>query len=156
MPQFDAAPFPTVSGPLSNGAGPSICGASPWIPGLGHCEAEKEASWESVTYLVSPESQAFWHTNTGYFPVNNDALDLPVEKQYLKQNPLFEVAVRSLDNTKLGPTTTGCLAGSMPQIRKASEDGLEKALIGQDPLTAMQTEKKDAAAAIDNYNDSVG
>ena len=154
--ELGAAPFPTVSGSLADGAGPSIGGASLWISGLGHSDAEKEASWEFVKFLVSAQSQAFWHINTGYFPVNNAALELPVEKQYLKQNPLFQVAIKSLNNTKLGPTTTGCVAGSMPQIRKASEDGLEKALIGEDPASAMQTEKKDVASTIANYDDSVG
>lgn len=69
-------------------------------------------------------------------------MKLPVEKEYLQANPLFQVAIDSLNRTELGPTTTGYAAGSMPQIRKASEDGLEKALIGRDPLGSMQSEKK--------------
>lgn len=44
----------------------------------------------------------------------------------------------------------------MPPIRKASEDGLEKAPIGQNPLRSMQTERKNIGLTIDNDNDSVG
>ncbi len=156
--QFDlgVAPFPTVSGSLAKGAGPSIGGASVWISGPGHTDAEKQAAWEFTRFLVQPDSQAFWHTQTGYFPVTDAARELPEEKAYLQKNPLFSVAIKSLDATDLAPTTTGCAAGAMPQIRKATEDGLEKALIGQDPARAMQTERADVARSIANYNDSVG
>ena len=52
---------------------------------------------------------------------------------YRKDNPLFDVAVKQLEATKLSKATQGCLLGVMPQARKASEDGLESALNGADP-----------------------
>lgn len=153
--ELGAAAYPTVSGTLAGGAGPSIGGASMWVSGPGHSEAEKEASWQFIKFLTQPDSQAFWHTSTGYFPVNVKALDLPLDKEWLAKNPLFQVAIDSLGSTKIGPTTTGCVAGSMPQIRKASEDGLERALIGNDPEQSLQQVQENVAATIANYNDSV-
>lgn len=153
--ELGVAPYPVVSGELADGAGPSIGGASLWVSGLGHTEAEKEASWRFIQFLSSPESQAQWHIETGYFPINSEALELPVEQEYLAANPNFTVAIDSLESTELAPTSTGCVAGSMPQIRKASEDGLERALIGQDPLASMQKAKENVAVTIDNYNQAV-
>ncbi|GAA2708858.1 hypothetical protein GCM10010429_22600 [Micromonospora olivasterospora] len=53
--------------------------------------------------------------------------------------------------------SAGCLLGVMPQARKASEDGLEAAIVGSKPADQAM---KDAAAsvqgAIDSYNKSVG
>jgi sn-glycerol 3-phosphate transport system substrate-binding protein len=156
--KFDlgAAPYPVVAGAEAPGAGPSIGGASLWISGPGHSEAEKEAAWEFTKFLASPESQAFWHTETGYFPVTTKALDQPLDKAFLAKNPLFNVAIRSLNATKVGPTTTGCAAGSMPQIRKSTEDGLERALIGKDPAGSMAQVQQNVLKTVQNYNDSVG
>nr|WP_156609779.1 ABC transporter substrate-binding protein [Auraticoccus cholistanensis] len=153
--ELGVAPYPVVSGELAPGAGPSIGGASLWISGLGHTEAEKEASWQLVQFLASPESQAQWHIETGYFPINTAALELPQEKEYLAANPSFTVAIESLRRTELSPTSTGCAAGSMPQIRKASEDGLERALIGGDPQESMTKARQNVGLTIENYNQAV-
>ncbi|MET1007934.1 MAG: ABC transporter substrate-binding protein [Propionibacteriaceae bacterium] len=154
--ELGAAAYPVVSGTEATGAGPSVGGASLWISGPGHTEAEKEAAWQFTKFLIQPDSQAFWHTQTGYFPVNTKALDEPADKEYLAKNPLFQVAIDSLSRTEVGSTTTGCVAGSMPQIRKATEDGLERALIGKDPAQSLAQVQKNVAVSIANYNDSVG
>jgi sn-glycerol 3-phosphate transport system substrate-binding protein len=154
--ELGAAPFPVVSGSLAPGSGPSIGGASLWISGPGHSEAEKEAAWVFTKFLAQPDTQALWHTETGYFPVTDAALDEPLDKKFLAENPLFQVAIDSLARTEVGPTTTGCAAGSMPQIRKATEDGLERALIGKDPTQSLQQVQRNVAKAVANYNDSVG
>ena len=84
------------------------------------------------------------------------ALSEPLDKAFVAKNPLFNVAIDSLNRTKVGPTTTGCAAGSMPQIRKATEDGLERALIGKDVAGSMTQVQKNVLSAVANYNDSVG
>lgn len=38
------------------------------------------ATWEFVKFLISPESQAYWNAQTGYFPVTTKAHD----EQYRK------------------------------------------------------------------------
>jgi sn-glycerol 3-phosphate transport system substrate-binding protein len=154
--ELGAAPYPVVSGTQAPGNGPSIGGGSLWISGPGHSEAEKEASWQLAKFLAQPDSQAYWHTQTGYFPVTSKALAEPVDKEFIAKNPLFKVAIGSLDRTKVSPATTGCAAGPMPQIRKALEDGLERALIGKDPATSLQQVQRNVAESVTNYNDSVG
>jgi sn-glycerol 3-phosphate transport system substrate-binding protein len=154
--ELGAAAYPVVSGTQKPGNGPSIGGASLWISGPGHSEAEKEASWQLATFLAQPDSQAFWHTQTGYFPVTTKALDEPLDKEFLAKNPLFQVAIDSLNKTKVAPATTGCAAGPMPQMRKALEDGLERALIGKDATTSLVQVQKNVGESVLSYNDSVG
>ena len=134
--------------------GPIIGGASLWINGVNHKDANKEAAWQFVKFLSSPKSQATWHTGTGYFPNSKGALNQPVDVEYRKANPLFDVAVQQLDSTKLTTATQGCLLGVMPQARKASEDGLESALNGADPKAAMTKAADAVAAQAKTYNDS--
>jgi sn-glycerol 3-phosphate transport system substrate-binding protein len=107
-----------------------------------------------VKFLADPKSQATWHTGTGYFPISKGALDDPVDVAYRKANPLFDVAVKQLQGTKLSTATQGCLLGVMPQARKASEDGLESALNGADPQAAMTKAAKSVEPQIKSYNDS--
>ena len=134
--------------------GPIIGGASLWINGVNHKDANKEAAWQFVKFLSSPKSQATWHTGTGYFPNSKGALNQPVDVEYRKANPLFDVAVQQLDSTKLTTATQGCLLGVMPQARKASEDGLESALNGADPKAALTMAADAVAAQAKTYNDS--
>ena len=138
----------------AEGGGPIIGGASLWIDGEGHHDAQKEASWQFVKFLSSPENQATWHTGTGYFPTSKSALNEPVDVAWRKQFPQFDVAVKQLQNTPMSKATQGCLLGVMPQARKASEDGLEKALNGTDPKQAMTEAAASLKGAIDQYNSS--
>ena len=124
--------------------------------GPAHSEAEKEPAWQFTQFLAQPDTQAFWHTQTGYFPVTTAALDEPEDNAFLAENPLFRVAIDSLDATQVRPATPGCAAGAMPQIRKATEDGLERALIGKDPVASLQQVQENVAGSIANDNDSVG
>jgi sn-glycerol 3-phosphate transport system substrate-binding protein len=135
--------------------GPIIGGASLWIDGVGHSDAEKEASWEFVKFLAEPKNQAIWHTGTGYFPASKKALQEPMDVKWRKQYPQFDVAVKQLEQTKLSKATQGCLLGVMPQSRKLSEDGLEKAINGADAKKSMTDAANALLPAIKQYNESV-
>lgn len=142
--------YPSVA---ARDGGPSIGGASLWIDGPGHSAAEQEASWEFVKYLASAQTQATWHTGTGYFPINKKALDVPADQQWRKQYPQFDVAIQQLDQTKLTTATQGCLLGVMPQARAASEDAIESAITGQsDAKTALTAAAKKIGPQIADYN----
>ncbi len=137
-------------------SGPIIGGASLWIGGEGHDPAQQEASWRFVQFLAEPQSQATWHTGTGYFPISQAALDLPEDVQWREEYPQFDVAVQQLEETELSPATQGCLLGVMPQSRKASEDGLEKAVLGGDAQQSMTEAAEGLADQIEQYNSSTG
>ncbi|HEY3560424.1 MAG TPA: ABC transporter substrate-binding protein [Kribbella sp.] len=147
------APYPHLSS--SDTGGPIIGGASLWIDGPGHSDAEKRAAWEFVKFASSPAQQAAWHTGTGYFPINKKALDEPADKAWVAQYPQFTTAITQLHNTKPTNASSGCILGVMPQARKASEDGLEKAVLGTDPATAMKAAADSIKPQIDQYNKTV-
>ncbi|TQJ50887.1 ABC transporter substrate-binding protein [Phycicoccus sp. SLBN-51] len=151
--ELGAANYPHVK--AGETGGPIIGGASLWINGVGHKDANKEAAWQFVKFLSEPKSQATWHTGTGYFPNSKGALNEPVDVEYRKNNPLFDVAVKQLEGTELTKATQGCLLGVMPQARKASEDGIEAALNGGDPQQSMTKAAQGLEAQIKSYNDSV-
>lgn len=126
------------------------------ISGPGHSDAQKRAAWEFTKFATSAEQQANWHTSTRYFPVNKGALDLPVDKAWVAKYPQFSTAVNVLHSEKPPTATAGCALGAMPQSRKASEDGLEKAILGQaSPATAMGEAGKSMASVLQLYNSSV-
>ena len=148
------APYPKVD--ASSAGGPIIGGASLWISGVGHSDKEKRAAWEFAKFAASPTEQAKWHTGTGYVPMNPKALGEQIDKDWVAQYPQFTTAVEQLHALPPSVPSAGCLLGVMPQSRKASEDGLEAAIVGSKPAEQAM---KDAAAsvqgAIDGYNKSV-
>lgn len=148
------APYPKLD--ATSPGGTIIGGASMWIDGVGHSDAEKRGAWEFVKFALSPQQQASWHVGTGYVPVNKKALDLPEDKQWVQQFPQFTSAVDQLHANKPSLSTAGCILGVMPESRKASEDGLEQTILGTRPAEqAMADAAKSIKPEIDKYNKSV-
>jgi sn-glycerol 3-phosphate transport system substrate-binding protein len=81
------APFPKIQ--ASDTGGPIIGGASLWIGREGHSAAEQRASWEFGKFLLEPANAAFWHTQTGYFPITKAALNEDVDKKWVAEKPQF-------------------------------------------------------------------
>ena len=130
-------------------------GASLWIMN-GKPSYEQKAAWEFVKFLEQPDNMAYWHTHTGYFPVDKKALNDPTDLAWVQQYLLFRAAIDQLHATRLDKATQGCLLGVMPQTRQAAEVGIENAILKKaSPQKAMD----DAAAAIqpqiDQYNQAV-
>lgn len=152
--QLGAGFFPRST--INAGVGGAIPGgASLWIMN-GKPSYEQKAAWEFVKFLEQPDNMAYWHTHTGYFPVDKKALNDPTDQAWVQQYPLFRAAIDQLHATKLDKATQGCLLGVMPQARQAAEVGIENAILKKaSPQKAMD----DAAAAIqpqiDQYNQAV-
>ncbi len=72
-------------------------------------EAEQKAAWEFIKYLVAPEQQAYWHINSGYFPITKKAYDQPSVKENMTKYPQFKTAVDQLHSTKLNKATQGAV-----------------------------------------------
>jgi len=152
--EIATAPFPKVQS--SDTGGPIIGGASLWIDGPGHSAAEQRAAWEFVKFLVQPENSAFWHTNTGYFPVSKAALNDPTDKAWVAQKPQFLTAIDELQASPSTVATQGCLLGSLPQVRALVETAIESVLTsGKDPKAALADAAAQANALIGKYNAAV-
>lgn len=151
--QVGAGTFPSEGDTTS---GPAIGGASLWISGKGHSQAEQNAAWKFIQFLASPQSQAEWHVATGYFPISKGALDQPNDVTYRQQMPQFDVAVQQLANTPVTTATQGCNAGVMPQSRVASQDALTKILTtNADVQQTMTDAAQSATDQLTAYNQSV-
>ena len=48
---------------------------------------------EVIEFMISPESQAYWAESTGYMPVNRKTIESEEWKDFIKDNPLFSVAL---------------------------------------------------------------
>lgn len=144
--------FPRIE---ENEFGPIIGGASLYIMGEGHSDAEQEAAWQFVQFVNQPENQALWHTGTGYFPVSKAALEEPEDVEWREEHPQFDVAVQQLQDTELSTATQGCSAGVMPQARKAVEDALEAILQGGDPQEELTKATERLQPELEDYNSAV-
>ena len=87
--------------------------------------------------------------------MNKGALDLPLDKAWVAKYPQFSTAIDVLHAETPSTATAGCALGTMPQSRKASEDGLEKAILGAAPAAAMGDAAKGMATTLQQYNSSV-
>jgi sn-glycerol 3-phosphate transport system substrate-binding protein len=107
--------------------------------------------------MSSPEQQAFWHINTGYFPITKKAYDIPAVKQHQAKYPQFTTAVSQLRDSPITRATQGALLGVFTQAREIVEDAIEQVLAGR--ATSLEALKKAAQqidAAIGRYNMTVG
>jgi len=132
-----------------------VGGASLWMLN-DRPEAEQQAAWEFMKFLVAPEQQAWWHVNTGYFPITKAAYDQPLVKENAAAFPQFQTAVDQLHATKLNTATQGAVMGVFPEARQLVETAMEEAVNGAKP----PQEALDAAAAeitkkIGEYNATV-
>lgn len=146
--EVGTAYFPKVSD--SDEGGVSIGGASLWALDNGD-EAKEKAVTKFVEFLVSPESQAYWASQTGYFPVTTAAHDEDVFKQNIEQYPQFQTAIDQLHDS--APEYAGALMSVFPEARQDVEAGIEDMLNNnQDPEEAVAGIAEKINKAISDYN----
>lgn len=97
--EWDVAPIPTVTSSDIGGAYPS--GGGLFLLDRND-QSKKDAAWEFIQYMISPEAQTMWLESTGYVPVNVHAANLDSYKAYVaaqpKLNVPFEVLLNSSKN----------------------------------------------------------
>ena len=146
--EVGTAYFPALSSEDEGGV--SIGGASLWMI-ESEDEAKKDATWDFMQYLVTPEIQAQWNADTGYFPVNKNAHDEQVFKDNLAEFPQFQTAIDQLHDAT--PEDQGALSGVNQEARMYFEAELERLL--NDEITAeeaVQNMADQTNAALENYN----
>ena len=146
--EVGTAYFPMVS--ESDKGGVSIGGASLWALN-NEDEAKKAATWEFVKFLVSPESQAYWNAQTGYFPVTVKAHEEPVFRENLEKYPQFGTAIDQLHDST--PQSAGALLSVFPEARQVVETEIENMLNnGTSPEEAASEMAQQINKAIGEYN----
>lgn len=146
--EVGTAYFPKVKS--TDEGGVSIGGASLWA--LDNNDPKKlRATWEFVKFLISPESQAFWNAETGYFPVNVDAHDEDVFKENIEKYPQFETAIDQLHDS--APQYAGALLSVFSEARVIVESEIESMLNGNETVDeAVDSMASQINDAIEEYN----
>jgi sn-glycerol 3-phosphate transport system substrate-binding protein len=146
--EVGTAYFPSVT--AEDKGGVSIGGASLWALENGD-DAKKAATWEFIKFLVSPESQAYWNAQTGYFPVTTAAYDEQVFKDNVAQYPQFQTAIDQLHDS--APEYAGALLSVFPEARSIVETEIENMLNGnQSAEEAVDKMASDINNSIEEYN----
>jgi sn-glycerol 3-phosphate transport system substrate-binding protein len=116
-------------------------------------EAEQEAGWKFVKWLLEPEQQAEWFAGTGYLPVTNSSYDLPAAQQAMEQYPQFQIAVDLFRSSKATTATVGPLLGPFNAVRDEVVRGLEETVVNdKDPIEALNDAAEEANKVIEDYN----
>lgn len=147
--EVGTAYFPTVTDDSTGGV--SIGGGSLWALDNGD-PVKKAATWKFVRFLVSAESQAYWNTQTGYFPVTTQAHSEPVFLENIDKYPQFQTAIDQLHASS--PQSAGALLSVFPEARAIVETEIENMLnnnISPEDTVAVIAEQINAS--ITEYNE---
>lgn len=134
-----------------------VGGASLWITDAGSTE-QQEGAWDFVKFALTPEIQAFWSINTGYYPVVQAAYDLPEMQAGLEQYPQFQVAIDQIRLTDITDANTAHVSGIFVPYRTHYVEAFDRYFLGE---FATAQEALDSAVATSNeqleeYNLTVG
>ncbi len=132
-----------------------IGGASLWMS-KDITEEKQQGAWEFMKYLSTPEVQAKWHTESGYFAINPEAYDEDVVKQQWEEYPQLKVTVDQLHDTKATNATQGALISVFPESRQKVVTALESLYQGMDPQKAMDQAAKETDRALEIANKKQG
>lgn len=132
-----------------------VGGASLWIMN-NKPQEEQQAAWEFIKFLAKPETQAYWHVNTGYFPITKAAYDETLVTDNLAKYPQFQTAVDQLHASKPSTASTGAVMGVFPEARQIVENAIEEALNGvKSPEDALNSGAQQITDKITTYNKTV-
>ena len=146
--EVGTAYFPSITN--ADEGGVSIGGASLWA--LNNEDEEKQdATWKFVEFLVSPESQAYWNSQTGYFPITTAAHEEQVFLDNIAQYPQFQTAIDQLHDS--APEYAGALMSIFPEARQTVESNIENMLNGSlTPEEAVAAMAESINASLEDYN----
>jgi sn-glycerol 3-phosphate transport system substrate-binding protein len=151
--ELGVGPMP---GSQSPDGGAIVGGGCLWIV-KARPEAEQEAAWKFLKFLVEADQQATWYAGSGYFPIRSDAFDLPAAKEAEAQYPYLRVAPQQLQEGARNRATQGPILGPFAKIRSdviviAIESMI---LTGTPPDEAIDRAASDATELIKDYNERV-
>jgi len=149
------APIPGIPGAVPEGS-PGVYTRALWIM-KPRPEAERDAGWTFIKWLVAPEQQAEWFAGSGYLPVRNSAYGYPAARDIVARYPLFQVPVDLFARTATTSAALGPLLGPFQEVRAAVTDAIESMLSGNtSPDDAMDAAVRGGDEAIRDYNRRLG
>jgi sn-glycerol 3-phosphate transport system substrate-binding protein len=135
--------WPDVKGAPQNSI---IGGATLWVL-KGRPAAEYKGAAKFFAFLSRPDTQAWWHQNTGYLPITLAAYELTRSQGFYDKNPGTDVAIKQMTLNPPTENSKGLRFGSFVQIRDVIEEELEQAFAGK------KTAKEALDSAVKRGND---
>ncbi len=115
----DGADFDVGTGDFpapGRGQGLVVGGGSLWVTNNVTREQQRAAA-EFLAWLAQPEQQARWHRETGYMPVNLEAVTKLEDEGWFRENPGHRTAIDQLRGTTSSPATNGARMGPFNTVR---------------------------------------
>ena len=101
-----------------------IGGATLWVL-AGHDAEEYKGLAKFMTYLSSPEVQAWWHQETGYVPITTAAYELSKTQGFYDANPGTDTAIKQLSLNTPTANSRGLRFGNFVQVRDVINEEME-------------------------------
>lgn len=112
-------------------------------------------AWDFLKYLATPEVSAQWFMETGYYPMNNKAFELPETTEFMEEKPLFNIVKEINEKSTEYPDYFEPWIPSLTDIDTNIQDELIKFTEGSQDIDATISaidEKSDQL--LQDYNDS--
>ncbi|KAA3623026.1 MAG: sn-glycerol-3-phosphate ABC transporter substrate-binding protein UgpB [Proteobacteria bacterium] len=133
-----------------------IGGATLWVL-RGHDAEDYKGVAKFMTYLASPEVQAWWHQETGYVPITTAAYDLSREQGFYEENPGTDTAIKQLSLHEPTPSSRGVRFGNFVQVRDVINEEMEAIWNGtktaRDAMNDAVARGNDLLRRFENAND---
>ncbi|WP_170785897.1 extracellular solute-binding protein [Ruegeria lacuscaerulensis] len=122
----------------------------------GKSDDENKATAEFFRFLTAPETQYFWHQETGYVPITEAAYEVAKKDGHYDRFPAAEVGVNQLQ-AKAGDNTKGYRMGFYVQIRDIMNREYGRILTGETDIeTAFKTIEKEANELLARFGKTQG
>jgi sn-glycerol 3-phosphate transport system substrate-binding protein len=133
-----------------------VGGASLWITTTGTKE-QQEGAWDFIKWALTPEVQAFWASNTGYYPVVRKSYELPEMKTALTKYPQFNVAIDQLRLSEVTPAGSFHVSGVFVSMRQDVIKAIDDFMTGKVPTAKEALDKATASSneKLEDYNATI-
>jgi len=153
--QFD---FGTSTLPYWKGVGDApkstFIGGASLFAFSGHSAEEDAGVAAFFQFLTKPETQYYWHKETGYVPITNAAYELAKKDGYYKESPDAEVGIQQLSEEG-GDWTKGYRLGFYVQIREVIYREVDTIMNGEETVdAAFNTIEEEANGLLKRFNDT--
>ncbi|MFH1803569.1 MAG: extracellular solute-binding protein [Pseudomonadota bacterium] len=129
--QFD---FGTSTLPYWEGVGEApkstFIGGGSLFAFAGHTDEQYAGVAKFFEFLTKPETQYYWHKETGYVPITNAAYELAKKDGYYKESPDAEIGILQLSEEG-GDWTKGYRLGFYVQIREVIYREVDRMMNGE-------------------------
>lgn len=134
----------------------AVVGGAALFTAEGMSETERQATGEFLRFISSPERQATWHKQTGYFPTTQTATDQLQSENWFENNPNFATAFEQLQQTEVTPATQGWVVGPSAKVRDLNTQAQEQILTSDRSVEDVLSDtKSDVDEALQNYKSNV-